>query len=81
MEETEARASVQLVSFPLTPHTPRTALHRTAYHHLPKAGVGGVIKGWDQGCLGMKLGEVRELLIPAAEGLANMHTGPPRPPT
>jgi FKBP-type peptidyl-prolyl cis-trans isomerase len=32
-----------------------------------KAGVGGVITGWDQGCLGMKLGEVRQLNIPAAE--------------
>eukprot|EP00929_Paragymnodinium_shiwhaense_P120919 TRINITY_DN929_c0_g1_i1.p1 TRINITY_DN929_c0_g1~~TRINITY_DN929_c0_g1_i1.p1 ORF type:complete len:537 (+),score=115.51 TRINITY_DN929_c0_g1_i1:93-1703(+) len=33
-----------------------------------KAGVGGVITGWDQGCLGMEVGEVRELLIPANEG-------------
>merc|ERR1740117_615673 len=33
-----------------------------------QAGVGGVITGWDQGCLGMTLGEERELLIPAAEG-------------
>merc|ERR1712160_40512 len=33
-----------------------------------KAGVGGVITGWDQGCLGMMIGEERELLIPAAEG-------------
>jgi len=33
-----------------------------------KAGVGQVITGWDQGLLGMKLGEVRELLIPANEG-------------
>merc|ERR1719261_415587 len=33
-----------------------------------KAGVGGVITGWDQGCLGMKLGEVRKIEIPAAEG-------------
>merc|ERR1712070_90017 len=32
------------------------------------AGVGGVIKGWDQGCLGMKGGEVRKLMIPAEEG-------------
>ena len=32
------------------------------------AGVGGVIKGWDQGCLGMKVGEVRQLTIPADEG-------------
>jgi len=32
------------------------------------AGVGQVITGWDQGLLGMKLGETRELIIPAAEG-------------
>jgi len=36
-----------------------------------KAGVGGVITGWDQGCLGMEVGEVRELLIPAHEGYGN----------
>ena len=28
----------------------------------------GVIVGWDQGCLGMKLGEVRQLTIPSTEG-------------
>eukprot|EP01062_Namystynia_karyoxenos_P032042 TRINITY_DN23693_c0_g1_i1.p1 TRINITY_DN23693_c0_g1~~TRINITY_DN23693_c0_g1_i1.p1 ORF type:complete len:146 (+),score=49.94 TRINITY_DN23693_c0_g1_i1:92-529(+) len=33
-----------------------------------KAGVGGVITGWDQGCLGMKVGEIRKLVIPAKEG-------------
>merc|ERR1711862_33957 len=33
-----------------------------------QAGVSGVITGWDQGCLGMEVGEVRELLIPAEEG-------------
>merc|ERR1719235_1336226 len=33
-----------------------------------QAGVGGVITGWDQGCLGMKKGEIRELDIPAKEG-------------
>mmetsp|Transcript_76216 Transcript_76216/g.247285 ORF Transcript_76216/g.247285 Transcript_76216/m.247285 type:complete len:150 (-) Transcript_76216:106-555(-) len=33
-----------------------------------QAGVGGVITGWDQGCLGMEIGEVRMLLIPADEG-------------
>jgi hypothetical protein len=27
-----------------------------------------VIKGWDFGCLGMKLGETRRLSIPAEEG-------------
>lgn len=32
------------------------------------AGVGQVIKGWDMGCLGMQVGEVRELKIPAHEG-------------
>merc|ERR1719426_353690 len=33
-----------------------------------QAGVGGVITGWDQGCLGMKVGEERKLVIPAKEG-------------
>merc|ERR1712224_893911 len=33
-----------------------------------QAGVGGVISGWDQGCLGMLEGEERELIIPADEG-------------
>merc|ERR1740130_1290483 len=33
-----------------------------------QAGVGGVITGWDQGLLGMQVGETRELLIPAEEG-------------
>ena len=33
-----------------------------------QAGVGGVIKGWDQGCLGMQVGEVRKLIIPGHEG-------------
>ena len=30
--------------------------------------MGGVIKGWDQGCLGMREGEERLLVIPAHEG-------------
>merc|ERR1719330_1512816 len=33
-----------------------------------QAGVGKVITGWDQGCLGMQVGEVRKLRIPADEG-------------
>merc|ERR1711920_345572 len=33
-----------------------------------QAGVGQVITGWDQGCLGMEIGEARQLIIPAAEG-------------
>ena len=32
------------------------------------AGVQQVITGWDQGCLGMAVGEVRKLDIPAVEG-------------
>jgi hypothetical protein len=32
------------------------------------AGVGGVIRGWDQGCLGMAIGEKRRLIIPSEEG-------------
>ena len=33
-----------------------------------QAGVGKVITGWDQGCLGMQVGEERKLVIPADEG-------------
>jgi len=33
-----------------------------------QAGVGQVIKGWDQGLLGMKLGETRQVIIPGHEG-------------
>eukprot|EP00992_Anisonema_acinus_P008395 TRINITY_DN4483_c0_g1_i1.p1 TRINITY_DN4483_c0_g1~~TRINITY_DN4483_c0_g1_i1.p1 ORF type:complete len:117 (+),score=29.96 TRINITY_DN4483_c0_g1_i1:61-411(+) len=33
-----------------------------------QAGVGKVITGWDQGCLGMQVGESRKLIIPADEG-------------
>ena len=36
-----------------------------------RAGVGGVIKGWDQGCLGMKYGEARQLYIPPEDGYGN----------
>jgi len=36
-----------------------------------QAGVGGVITGWDQGCLGMAIGEERKLVIPASEGYGN----------
>ena len=33
-----------------------------------QAGVGQVITGWDQGVLGMKINEEREILIPGHEG-------------
>merc|ERR1712070_84552 len=33
-----------------------------------QAGVGQVIKGWDQGLLGMTVGEERQVIIPAHEG-------------
>mmetsp|Transcript_97335 Transcript_97335/g.278533 ORF Transcript_97335/g.278533 Transcript_97335/m.278533 type:complete len:207 (+) Transcript_97335:116-736(+) len=33
-----------------------------------KAGYGGVVKGWDNGAMGMKVGETRVLLIPPDEG-------------
>ena len=36
--------------------------------HPPPRSLCSVITGWDQGCLGMKIGEERELLIPAHEG-------------
>eukprot|EP00946_MAST-07B_sp_MAST-7B-sp1_P003324 g3324.t1 len=32
------------------------------------AGTGSVIKGWDQGCLGMAVGEKRRITVPGAEG-------------
>lgn len=39
-----------------------------------KAGTGGVIVGWDQGTLGMAVGEVRKLDIPADEVInATLH--------
>jgi U3 small nucleolar RNA-associated protein 21 len=40
------------------------------------AGVGGVITGWDQGCLGMKVGEIRKLEIPGHEGYGASFSAP-----
>eukprot|EP00920_Eleutheroschizon_duboscqi_P024052 GHVT01059768.1.p1 GENE.GHVT01059768.1~~GHVT01059768.1.p1 ORF type:complete len:117 (+),score=30.29 GHVT01059768.1:273-623(+) len=33
-----------------------------------QAGLGQVIEGWDKGVLGMKMGEVRRIFIPAKQG-------------
>ena len=46
-----------------------------------RLGVGIVLPGLEQGLLGMKLGEVRELVIPAKEGYGeNGHSGFGIPP-
>jgi FKBP-type peptidyl-prolyl cis-trans isomerase len=38
-------------------------------------GAGGVIKGWDQGVAGMKVGEMRKLTIPPALGYGSQSQG------
>ncbi len=43
-------------------------------------GVGQVIKGWDQGVMGMKVGEKRRLVIPAELGYGSRGAGAVIPP-
>ncbi len=45
-----------------------------------KIGLGYVIAGWDEGVLGMKLGEKRRLFIPAALGYGSRGAGRVIPP-
>ncbi|MCJ7750718.1 MAG: FKBP-type peptidyl-prolyl cis-trans isomerase, partial [Armatimonadetes bacterium] len=39
-------------------------------------GAGSVIKGWDEGVAGMKIGGVRKLIIPADMGYGSGGSGP-----
>jgi len=48
--------------------------HGTPFHFT--AGGGQVIQGWDEGVIGMKVGEVRQLIIPPSLGYGENDYGP-----
>jgi len=41
-----------------------------------KLGAGHVIKGWDEGVLGMKVGETKQLVVPPEKGYGSVPVGP-----
>ena len=45
-----------------------------------QAGVGGVIKGWDQGIVGMRVGGRRKLVVPSKLGYGKKGSAPEIPP-
>ncbi|MCF7905770.1 FKBP-type peptidyl-prolyl cis-trans isomerase [Candidatus Gracilibacteria bacterium] len=48
--------------------------HGVPFHFT--AGGGQVIQGWDEGVLGMKIGELRQLIIPPSLGYGENDYGP-----
>ena len=56
-----------------------SSVDRGAHFRFP-LGAGRVIKGWDQGVVGMKVGEVRELTISPVMGYGDRGAGAVIPP-
>jgi len=50
-----------------------TSIGKTTFSFV--LGTGQVIKGWDQGLVGMKVGGTRELVIPPSLGYGNTRSG------